>query len=267
MTEEYANISNSSIYKADLKKLASYKIDEFDPMTLLTRNGVLSIIAMTGAGKSVFIIDCLQKVHSHFKHVIMISKTAKLQKCYSFFEPGTIYDEFDPDFLEELWNDRVQKQLLGSPQERTLLIMDDILNEKEVRKCKVLDDIFTGGRHVGLSLWCLGHNFTSLKPLQRNNICWAVSFDLDSSKEREHFSQQYLSAQNSRVGFLLHKQITKGKPYQCVVIEVYKNGASTEEKVKRYIANPKPPKFKIKNTMIKQKALEASICCKPRTKK
>ena len=74
---------------------------------------------------------------------------------------------------------------------------------------------------------------------------WAISFDLDAKKEREKFAQSYLSAKNQRVGELIFDKIVKEKPYQCVVVEVYKNGAPVEEKVKKFVAKMDIPKFTV----------------------
>jgi hypothetical protein len=233
----------------DDKELAnSYDIQEFDPKDLLMRDGVMSIVAGTGSGKTVFIKDCLSHVRKAFKHIILFSKTAKLQRCYDFIDPSMIHEQFDEEYLTKLYNDHVQKQLNGDKQERTLLIFDDILNEKAVRRSSIFDDYFTGSRHLGISLWLLSHNYTSLKPLQRVNTCWFVSFDLDSYRERKNFCCEYLSADNVPVGMRIFDNIVKEKKHQCIVIECHKKGCGITDKIKKYVANPEPEPFKIKKT-------------------
>lgn len=222
------------------------QIKQFDPKELLERNGVMSVIAMTGAGKSVFIIDCLSQIYKEYDHIFMVSKTARLQKCYSFFDPRSIIDNFDEKLLKEIWQTNSQKVLYGQKADRILIIFDDVLNDHKVRNSTILDDLYSGGRHVGISLWCLSHNFTTLKPFQRNNTSWFVSFDIDSFKERENLTSQYLNVDNKQEGMQLFKDIVTEKPFQCIVITNHKNGKSTEDKVKKYIADPNPKSFKVK---------------------
>jgi hypothetical protein len=221
------------------------RAEQFDPEELLKRDGVMSVIAMTGAGKSVFIIDCLSKIYKNYDHVFMISKTAKLQKCYSFFDKECIIDKFDEVFLKEIWENNTQKVLSGKKPERILLIFDDVLNDRKVRKSTVLDDLYTGGRHVGISMWCLSHNFTTLKPLQRNNTSWFVSFDIDSHKERENLTSQYINVDSKQEAMQIFKDIVREKPYQCIIIISHKNGSENKSKIKKYIANPSPNPFRI----------------------
>lgn len=240
------------------------RIERFNPKDLLVRDGVMSVIASTGSGKTVFIIDCLAQIHNSFDHVILISKTARLQKCYDFIDRSMIYDTFDEKFLGELWETQKKKKLEGLPLERILIIFDDVLNDKEVRRSTIFDDYFTGGRHINISVWLLSHNFTTLKPLQRNNTCWFVSFDLDSHKERDNLCSQYLSTSSQKEGMDLFTEIVREAKFQCIVIEGHKNGCSIEEKVKKYIANPNPKPFKIKNTIGKLQQNTHFINSRPR---
>lgn len=131
--------------------------------------------------------------------------------------------------------------------DKVLVIMDDIIHDVGYKKSKLLPSLFTGGRHYDISVWILTQKFTSIEPKLRCNVRWAISFDLDSSTERESFVKSYMCALNARVGDLLFQRIVKEKPYQCVIVEIYKNGASTEEKVKKYIADPKVKEFKVKS--------------------
>ncbi len=245
--DEYlSSLNTTSIYRNDLKIVESYKTQVFDPKSLLDRDGLMCIIAMTGSGKTVLIKDLLSHIYKEYKSVLMFSRTAKLQKCYDFIDRSCIYDTFDENVLTELWDHHKALQLAGKKLDRTLIIMDDLICDKNFKKSSILDDYCVGGRHLGFNLWILSQNFTSLKPLMRNNASWSVAFDLDSANERKHFVGQYLSAKNNRVGDLLFRKIVKEAPYQCIVIENHKVGASTDEKVRKFIANPSPKSYKIK---------------------
>ena len=68
------NLNNGTIYKNDMIIANKYVIDEFTPSSILDRDGILSVVAMTGCGKTVFIKDLLSHVHKAFKKIIMMSK-------------------------------------------------------------------------------------------------------------------------------------------------------------------------------------------------
>ncbi|KAH9259641.1 hypothetical protein BASA81_002063 [Batrachochytrium salamandrivorans] len=247
--DEYiSTLNNGSIYKNDLLTAQSYKIEEFEPETIAAQPGNMSITAMTGAGKTCFIIDLLSKVHKQYDAIYLFSRTAKAQPCYDFIPRANIHDRFDEEFLSKLWFSHFHKAETDNTVklDKVLIIMDDIINDLEYKKSRIIDDYFTGGRHYNFSIWFLTQNFTSLKLLQRNNVRWAVAFDLDAKKERQKFVDSYLSAKNARVGDLLFTRITKERPYQACAVEVYKNGAGTEEKVKKYVADPNVKAFKVK---------------------
>lgn len=271
MNDYVKTLNNGSIYKNDLLLAESYNIQEFDPKTLVEHPGCMSITAMTGAGKTVLIKYLLSVVHKHFDRIYLISSTAKLQPIYDFIPRENIMETYNEEFLDKLISDqavmkmvikdgvsvhpgasssRHRKLVMGDSArcvgehraevpkklDNILVIMDDIIHDKEYQKSQVLKRIFTSGRHISVRVWFLTQNFTSLKLLQRNNVMWAISFDLDAKREREKFAQSYLSAKNQRVGELIFDKIVKEKPYQCVVVEVYKNGKSVEEKVKKFTA-------------------------------
>ena len=246
------SLNTSSIYRNDLLKAKSYNIEEFDPESIASTPGNMSITAATGAGKTVLIVDLLSRVYDKFDSIYVFSRTAKAQPIYDFVPRRSIFDRFNEEFLVKLWNIQFNKKMADNTckMDKILIIMDDIINDEEYKKSKIIDDYFTGGRHFSFSVWFLTQNFTSLKLLQRNNVRWAVAFDLDADRERGKFVESYLSAYNRRVGNLLFNRIVKEKPYQCVVVEIYKNGAETEEKVKKYIANPKPRKFRLEDNPI-----------------
>ncbi|KAH9253739.1 hypothetical protein BASA81_008357 [Batrachochytrium salamandrivorans] len=226
----------------------SYPIGEFDPETLAEIPGNLSLTAMTGAGKTLLIIDWLSKIHKKFDSIYVFSRTAKIQKCYNFIPRENITDHFDEELLTKLFALHKSKKEANIDAElpKVLLIFDDVVNDLAYKRSKIFDNLFTEGRHYNFSSWFLTQKFTLLKPLQRVNVRWAVAFDLDTKKEREYFCQDYLSAHNNQVGEMLFKRIVKERKYQAVIVEIYKNGESVDQKVKKYVADPNVKAFKIK---------------------
>lgn len=251
--ELYAeSFGNRSKYNSDLAMANSYSIGEFDPETLAEIPGNLSITSMTGGGKTLLIIDWLSKIHTKFAFIYLFSRTAKIQKCYNFIPRENITDHFDEEFLTNLFEVHKSKKEADMEAGRdvelpkVLLIFDDVVNDLAYKRSKIFDNLFTEGRHYNFSCWKLVQKFTLLKPVQRINVRWAVSFDLDTKGERERFCQDYLSAHNNQVGEMLFKRIVKERKYQAVIVEIHKNGESVDQKVKKYVADPNVKAFKIK---------------------
>lgn len=241
----FESLNKGSIYKADLEFANKYNIQDFDPHTIITQHGLMNIVAPTNSGKTVFIVDCLSKIHKHYERVLMFSPTAKVQKIYDFLPRSHIYDHYDEQVLIDLYEDRKKQKENDIPLEPTLIILDDIISSPEFIKSKIINKYAISGRHYFFTIFILSQNFTSLRPIIRNNACWSVSFDLDSYNERKKFCEQYLSSKNNRVGMILFRKIIHEKPYQLVLIENYKVGVDVEEKVKKYIANPDIKPFKV----------------------
>ena len=228
----------------------SYVLESFDPINFLDRYGLMVVVAPTGSGKTVFLTDLLARVHQHFYLILLLSRTAKLQTVYSFMEPSLVYDSFDETLLTDLWNERIEQYSSGLELKPTLILMDDILTEKKVHNSKILKELACGSRHLKISVIILSHGVTQLNALVRNNASWAVSFDLDRERERKNFINEYLSTESYRIGELLFKKTVQETKYQCIVVEVHKNGADVNTKVKKFVANSSPKKFKIKDPRV-----------------
>ena len=159
-----------------------------------------------------------------------------------------IQETYSDEFISNLYNSRrLRKQAYNSKElEPILLIFDDIINDENYKKACFLNNLYTQGRQLNIYVWFLSQNFTSVKLIQRNNVRWAVSFCHDTAKERNKFSEAYMSLKNDSVARLLFNKITKAEKYQAVVIEIYKVGAEAHEKIKKFIADDKIKDPKIK---------------------
>lgn len=247
MDAYFESLNKGSIYRADIELANSYSIQEFDPMSIVDSYGFISITAATGAGKTVLIKDLLSRIHKYYDSIYLISPTAKFQKMYNFIPKSNISEVFDEEFLNIIWNKSSNKKLSDQSckLDKILIILDDIIHDPLFKKSTAMKQFATGSRHLNISMWILTQNFTSIPPIIRNNIRISIAFDLDGKKEKEKFVSSYLSSKNQRVGILLFERITKVK-YQACIVEVYKSGEDVENKVKRYIANPKIKEFKVK---------------------
>lgn len=249
MDDEYLNsVNKSSIYRNDIiyaDKIFN-DVETFDTSIFKDTDGICLIIAQTGSGKSVLTKHLLHDTHKSYDEIYLICKTAKLQpETYNYIPDENILNNYSEAFMTDLWIRKTREKIDGK-KTRTLIILDDFIGDKEYEKSNVIKDYAIGSRHLGISLIMLSQNFTSIKPIVRINTRIAIAFALESSKERDKFSETYLNSKNKRVGSILFQKITKEAPYQVIIVEVFRNGASEKEKIKKFIANPMIPKFKVK---------------------
>jgi len=214
----------------------SYKIADFNPEDMKDiTGGVVAIIAPTNSGKTVLLRYILSETHKNYKKILMMSRTAKLQAAYDFFPRSMIIDDYDEDTLCGIWDYQIKRKAEGKTMDNTLVILDDIIASPSYKKSKMLDECSISARHLNITVIILSQYFTSIRPLIRANIRIAFSFQLSSKREREKFVQQFLAADNDIAGDILLRKIT-GTKYQALVVQVYKNGSSISDKVKKIIA-------------------------------
>jgi len=246
MDDYLKNISTGTIRKQDYILANSYEIQEFSPEDIQEiSGGIIAICAATGSGKTVLLKDILSKIHTNYDKIHVFSRTAKLQESYDFVPRYMITDDFDEELLTEIWNHQVDTHQQEKPLEQVLLILDDIIASPSYKKSKMLDEVAYGARHLKITVILLSQNMSSIKSSIRNNIRIAIAFQLSSKREREKFVEQFLAAENNRIGDVLFRRITDVK-YQSIIVQAYKSGALINEKVKRYIADPNV-KIKLKD--------------------
>ncbi len=236
MEDYIKNLSNSSMYKNDyiLANKIHDSIVEWEPETLTDdiTGGLITIIAPTGSGKSVLLKHIVSSTHKKFEEIYLICPTAKLQKIYDWMPDENIIDNYDKDFMSSLWT---RKKL--NKEGNVLVIIDDSIDDPNFRRCKVLDEIAHGGRHASLFVIILSQDFNSIKMTHRKNARISISFQLPSKREREKFTETYMSLENNHIGEILYKKIT-GEKYQCVACLNYKVGSMLSEKIKKFTADP-----------------------------
>lgn len=231
------NIGNNTILKNSYALANSYEIGDFSPedLTEIT-GGVVAIIAGTGCGKTVLLKDIMSKTHKNFERIHLFSRTAKLQSVYNFIPRRWITDDFNEEALNDIWNQQIKKSEKGEKLDKILVILDDIICSPSYKKSKMLEECSISARHLNITIILLSQNFTSIKPIIRNNIRIAITFQMQSRKEREKFAEQFLGADSSRAGDILLRRITDVR-YQCLIVQVYKNGETLSNKVKKYTAS------------------------------
>lgn len=233
--KEYTDkINSSTIYKNDIILADKFQVNIFDPQVIPEdiTGGVIAFIGSTGYGKTFLLRYILSKIHKEYDVFYLFSGTAKLQKDYNFFPKENIHEFYSEEKMTEIWNTAHKRVENGEKLLKQIIILDDVINDKEFIKGSVLKKYATGARHIGITVFLLSQLFSSLKNL-KTNLRIVLSFESDSFKERRKFIDEYLSLINPRVGDLIYKKITS-VPFQCVVVCCYKKDKNN--KIYKFLA-------------------------------
>ena len=212
------------------------EIPAYDLNEMKNLSGLIMICSPTATGKTYLLKDILHHIHEEYKNnITMFSGTAKLQDVYNFFPRKYIFDEYLEKEMEAIW----EHQFKADKKERKkhLIILDDILHDKEFKNSKVFKKIATGGRHLDITIILLTQYLKAVGPIIRNNTRLFIAFETDSYKEREKIIDDFLSFDTKGEGDIIYKEITK-VPYQCMFVAVYQKNKMG--KVYKYIAQDRP---------------------------
>jgi hypothetical protein len=194
------------------------------------------ICSPTATGKTYLLKDILHHIHEGYgQNIIMFSGTAKLQDVYNFFPRTKIFDEYIEKEMEAIWDQQFKAD--KKKREKVLIILDDVLHDKEFKNSKVFKKVSTGGRHLDITIIFLTQYLKAVGPIIRNNTRLFIAFETDSYKEREKIIDDFLSFDTKAEGDAIYKEITK-TPYQCMLVCVYKK--DKQGKVYKYIAKDRP---------------------------
>lgn len=212
------------------------EIPDYDLNEMKKLSGLIMICSPTATGKTFLLKDILHHIHDTYKNnIVLFSGTAKLQDVYNFFPRKNIFDEYLEKEMENIW----ERQFKSDKKDRKkqLIILDDILHDKEFKNSKVFKKIATGGRHLDITVIFLTQYLKAVGPIIRNNTRLFIAFETDSYKEREKIIDDFLSFDTKGEGDDIYKKITQ-VPYQAMFVCVYQKDHSG--KVYKYIAKDRP---------------------------
>ena len=144
------------------------------------------ICGQTGCGKTVFVLDLLEREYREkFEHIVILCPTVKWNKTYKnrrwIWSDREVYivnpGERLHDYLRTFY-----ALFAGEP---TLYIIDDCSASKALAKKKdMLSELAFSGRHAGQSIWVLSQKYNAVLKDLREQTKWVVIFHC---KDRDSF--------------------------------------------------------------------------------
>ena len=144
------------------------------------------ICGQTGCGKTVFILDLLEKEYRGvFCNIVILCTTLKYNKTY--LERKWIYLDANIYLIDpgDKLNDYIRLGFIAFNGESTLYIIDDCSANKElIKKRDALAELAFSGRHAEQSVWVLTQKYNSVLKDLREQTRWTAIFHC---KDRESF--------------------------------------------------------------------------------
>lgn len=250
--DEYLkNLNKNSKYRNDLIYVNSVydKVQQFDPETLQDIfGGLIGLYGVTGCGKSILLREMIYKNKNKYPGgIYLMCGTAGLQPSYDYIPEVNRIPEYSETFLDNMWT-KQNKDFLAGKHKKILVVMDDFITDPgfKKQKSKIITKYAIGARHIGITVIMLTQYFCGLDNDLRTQMRLAVCFKTSCDTEKKKFTDTYLSAKNKHIGEVIFGKITRERKYQCMIMECYKNEIDELDTIKKFIASPDLPKFKIK---------------------
>ena len=158
-------------------------------MDLIPKDPHSALIAgQTGCGKTVFILDLLEKHYRGvFQHIVILCPTIRHNKTYLgcdwIWRDPEVYIQDPEDRLHD-WLRAFYNLFEGEP---TLFIIDDCSASRALTKKKdMLSELAFSGRHAQMSVWVLTQKYNSVLKDLREQTRWVALFhckDQDSFED------------------------------------------------------------------------------------
>lgn len=161
-------------------------LQRWKPNFVRGKNFAMLIFASRGGGKS-HLTEYLLKYHLRDKYdsFIVFSQSLDSLNEYKSILPGDLFfDEFNSDMIFELFKLNKKRMADNLPKIQYLLVFDDQISNKQ-RYDDSLLQIFTRGRHVGVSIIFISQSLVYANASWRNNADVIISLKQNSTQARK----------------------------------------------------------------------------------
>ena len=169
-------------------------------------HSVYLLVGKRGSGKSTLALNLLKRktspYYKHFDNVYLISPTANRDpKFDSLIEElsadGKYFDTLTEPIVEDViaqlqtFNDEYKECHRGG-EPHNLLILDDCIHLLPTSTQKsAVNQLFTNGRHLKLSVWVMSQQLTKINRLARTNADLLTYFPNDSAAEMRTLESEW----------------------------------------------------------------------------
>lgn len=254
---------------------------------LLIKYFTMVVYGRRRIGKSVLVNYILSQIKDRFEDAYVFSQTSEVQPLmWTAFHKTRIHHGYSSAQLNEIFEERraamhkvneefkekrkkevgshkmtkndeiFYKKLLDKHVKDTLILLDDIVGDSQIRTCALFQNIFTLGRHYRLSLIILSQNANRRGAINREctgNADYAFTSSMLLQDDYQVLAEQYWGTEGSRRGaqfiaentsedyvFLFTDNTNKTKNRRRLLDHSFTYKAPAPEELKRFTIGRKP---------------------------
>jgi hypothetical protein len=254
---------------------------------LLIKYFTMVVYGRRRIGKSVLVNYILSQIKDRFEDAYVFSQTSEVQPLmWTAFHRTRIHHGYSSAQLSEIFQERrvamqkvneefkekrkkdvgshkmtkndelFYKKLLDKHVKDTLILLDDIVGDSQIRTCSLFQNIFTLGRHYRLSLIILSQNANRRGAINREctgNADYAFTSSMLLQDDYQVLAEQYWGTEGSRRGaqfiaentsedyvFLFTDNTNKTKNRRRLLDHSFTYKAPAPDDLKRYVIGRKP---------------------------
>lgn len=264
---------------------------------LLIKYFTMVVYGRRRIGKSVLVNHILSQIKDRFEDAYVFSQTSEVQPLmWTAFHKTRIHHGYSSAQLSEIFQERrnamekvneefkekrkkevgsykmtkndeiYYKKLLDKHVKDTLILLDDIVGDSQIRTCALFQNIFTLGRHYRLSLIILSQNANRRGAINREctgNADYAFTSSMLLQDDYQVLAEQYWGTEGSRRGaqfiaentsedyvFLFTDNTNKTKNRKYLLDHSFTYKAPNPEGMSRFTIGKKP--WELEKEMEKQ---------------
>ena len=156
------------------------------------------------------------------------------------------YDTFDNDMLDAIFDLTKEEYEIaiseGSKPKNVLVILDDVGFDASMKKDGSINKCFCNGRHINLSICCVGQRYTQFHTTQRENATGIIAWSC-SDKQLDLISDDHNQLGDKKIFKSMFRKVTED-PFSAMIIS-YSN--PKESRYMNLNFEPVGPCGKVKN--------------------
>jgi len=183
----------------------SAQIREITPRFFKPKTTIV-LFAGRGHGKTSIIKWIMYYWQNKIRLPIVLSETAEVNHDYDDIVPmSCVHKNFSEDLITRIlaYNYGLKQLSETKPYRKkvmqTLLVLDDVDNDKKFKNSSAVKSLFYNGRHSNMTLIITAHDPMSLGSHNRGNIDYIILRNLRTKKDHEKFYANYLTVDRNKI--------------------------------------------------------------------
>lgn len=229
----------------------------FDP-SIIKHDSTVVLFGKRRTGKSFMMRDILWHKRDVYPYYLVFTMTKINGFWQKIFPERFVHQGYRPEVLSKLIEsqEKLVEQLKQDPSNLDengdldvdkceinpwkCVVLDDVISDHHIKTCKILESLFTIGRHVLIAVYLASQYAKGVSTIMRGNIDYLVTFKQQQLIQLESIAQDFLGALKVKDSYNLLRKYAHG--HQALVIDVANLSGDPNDVVYVYTAKD-PGKF------------------------